>query len=131
MAPEQLEGEPVTVAADVYAAGVMLFEMLAGAPPWPRGSLVELLHRKQAGAPPLTSVVPVLGLDAAVGRFARRGPFSVQRVRGDAAPPKPSAKRHFLRMSSSTDCSTHLVQAPRLVKLTWIWTSTIRLVISR
>lgn len=34
--PEQLRGEPISVASDVYSLGVMLFELLAGVPPIPR-----------------------------------------------------------------------------------------------
>ncbi len=32
--PEQIRGEPLTVASDVYSLGVMLYQLLAGAPPY-------------------------------------------------------------------------------------------------
>ena len=34
LAPEQIEGRPTTPATDVYAVGVVLFEMLAGVAPF-------------------------------------------------------------------------------------------------
>lgn len=52
LAPEQIRGEPVTPAADLYAVGVMLFEALAGRLPQPGLHPSEVLRARLLRPPP-------------------------------------------------------------------------------
>ena len=44
VAPEQIAGDPVDARADVYSLGCLLFHMLAGEVPFPRGSQVAIIY---------------------------------------------------------------------------------------
>jgi serine/threonine-protein kinase len=74
MAPEQARGEPPTPAIDVYAVGVLLFEMLTGLRAF-TGGMAEILSAKQeverVDAPPHS--MP-LDLAHVIGRATARDP---------------------------------------------------------
>ena len=53
MAPEQLSGRAVTAATDIYALGVMAYEMLSGHTPFGPGPIAEIAIRQRDGAPRL------------------------------------------------------------------------------
>jgi serine/threonine-protein kinase len=49
MAPEQILGKKVDERADVYSLGVIMYEMLAGAPPYSRGDHMSVMYQHVQG----------------------------------------------------------------------------------
>ena len=69
MAPEQLAAEPTTPASDVYALGVVLYEMLAGKRPYAAASPVTLAQ-EQAQPPARIAKAPEPLVDLALAALA-------------------------------------------------------------
>jgi len=69
MAPEQTTGEGVDARSDLFAAGAILFEMLAGRPAFGGRNVVEILYSTLHEQPPALSGSPAV---AAVDRVIRR-----------------------------------------------------------
>jgi serine/threonine-protein kinase len=54
-APEQISARPVTIATDVYALGVLLYELLAGRRPWAGETMSRVLYALLHDEPPAPS----------------------------------------------------------------------------
>jgi serine/threonine protein kinase len=69
MAPEQAAGEQVDPRSDLFAAGAIVFEMLAGRPAFAGRTLAEIVHATRYEQPPALTGSPAV---AAIDRVIRR-----------------------------------------------------------
>jgi serine/threonine-protein kinase len=85
LSPEQARGEPAGPASDLYALGVVAYQLMAGRLPYEAGSLTDLARQQEAGPPEsLSAVVRDVpeSLGAVVARALAREP---ERRYADAA----------------------------------------------
>ena len=106
--PEQIRGESVTTASDVYALGVLLYELLTGSHPFrtPGVETAELQRRVLEERPARPSAVATLS------------PNRVGRLRGDLdaivlkALEKSPERRYATAEQLATDVQRHLASRP-------------------
>ena len=87
VAPEALSGKEATVRSDIYALGLVLYEMFTGQAAYPRNSGKDLIAEQQKNDPPAASTVApdILGraeraIQACLERDPRMRPASVRLV---------------------------------------------------
>jgi serine/threonine protein kinase len=100
VAPEQIEGKPVDLRADIYSLGCLLYESLTGEVPFPRDSELAALWAHVQERPPKASarrpalpkeidgVIAKAMAKAPSGRFASCGQL-VEAARAALPPPEP------------------------------------------
>jgi serine/threonine-protein kinase len=71
MSPEQLAGTEVTIRSDIYALGLLLYELFTGKRAFQAASLMELMEMQQRAAPASVTTL-VKELDPAVERVIER-----------------------------------------------------------
>ncbi len=106
LAPEQVQGEPADPRTDLYATGIVMFELLTGNPPYSGETSLAIAYQHLSGTVPAPSVVvPALepALDRAVLQATARDradrPASaralaeqIAQARGSMAPAQPVAE---------------------------------------
>ena len=129
-APEQLAGEAVGTATDVYALGVILFELLTGSLPWqhdaaPMAQAVKRLmdvpppppSRARIGRSPIATRLLRGDLDAIVARALRREPD--QRY-PDARALADDVRRHLARLPVRARSGARAYVARRFLRRNWL-----------
>ena len=114
-APEQLAGGPITVATDVYALGVMLFELLTGSTPRSGSLLAQTWHADPAHELPLASRhasekhAQAMGLTLPALRRALQGDLDA--IADKALQPAPEA-RYASVAEFAADLARHTQHEP-------------------
>ncbi|HSG78893.1 MAG TPA: protein kinase [Acidimicrobiia bacterium] len=75
MAPEQIEGSPVSARTDIYAFGLLLFETLTGGHPFPGSTLTSIIAKQlRDPVPPVDDPGIPAGVDAVIARATAKDP---------------------------------------------------------
>ena len=127
MAPEQLAGEKATRQSDIYALGLVLYELFTGKDAFPGENLEEIVRQRQKGAPERISSI-VKGVDPAVERIIlnclQREPDSRPRTVLNVSAALPGGDPLAAAIAAGETPSPEMVAAaadPPLMPVGWLW----------
>jgi serine/threonine protein kinase len=111
--PEQIDGSPIDGRSDLYCLGLVLYEMLAGKPPFEAASARELSELQRTAAPPPLPDAVRRGLPSTVESLLFEllqkspddRPGAAEDVRHDLKPMAPALRRKTRAKSASRELS--------------------------
>jgi serine/threonine-protein kinase len=103
LSPERAAGEPGTEAGDIYALGVVLYESLAGRPPYEGDNPLALIHDQASGTPPeLPASTPPWLADVCLHALAKDPADRFPTATAFAAAARGHAQAHLVPTSGAT-----------------------------
>jgi serine/threonine protein kinase len=109
MSPEQIDAGPVDARSDLYALGLVFYELLAGRPPFQSSSPRELLNLQCTAAPPPLPDGIRRGLPRGVERLL----FALLEKRPDERPGSAADVLHELEPFGPSDVAFDAPPSPR------------------
>ncbi|KFE62367.1 serine/threonine-protein kinase [Hyalangium minutum] len=136
LAPEQIRGGTVDARTDLYALGVLLYQLLCGQPPFRSGDVAELMDQHlSAPVPPLAPLAPVPpAVEAVVRRCLEKLPEARFKSAGQVLEALREALQpaaHSVASSRAAALYLELVAAPgasfeALERLDVLWEQALR-----
>ena len=118
MSPEQVEGKPVDQRSDLYAYGLILYEMLTGDVPFTGESTLKVMYQRIQEKPKNPKI-----LKPSIPTWAVR--ITMRCLERDAAARYQSAYEILADLQGSTSSSSGArsvqIQIPDFVERRWIW----------